>query len=685
MAGELAKLVGANTAIMQITSPFSETGATVVLNNLYYCPTCNRPFSYEPNAWTTLKQLNVNLLRIGGGSEGDVGHFNMNNYPNEWAQNLNSFLSTADSFGIQVYFNQMGNKYGTLFGIVCPQPPTVIGTSISDSKRMIDALAGNNALGHDFINDPRVFGWSVANEVDLSNSVTYSWVIQILDYIRAEGGKAWVGSPIESTITTNTWTLAGQSDFNQIEPMLRGHVDYLELHTYELNLVTQTINNKQDVYRTMYSFFSKEMQVLMVSEAKNGSIPVDHMIIAEFGITHDVYNDTVRSDYYRAMYQAAKDNGIKIICNFELWDNSNGHGVLNAPYGIIYLNGTYSGPVTVMQQFYQSSAGSTTTTSLGTSTLTTTSTSNTSTLTTFTTTTSSTSLSNTSATTTLTTATSNITQSATTTRNTTTTTQSITTSSSTTTSIVNSTTSSVSSSTSTVSAQALTVLISGQGSVTPNCPNGCSETVGSQVTIAANPSSGWVFSGWSIQSGESCSSNPCTFNMPNNQVTLKATFTQGQVTMTVSYSVVGGGSPTPPVFDYVLKGVSKSLTLTKKAKAVSVDGGSAWSVTPNPLGGSNSAHQWLSTQSTTGIASAMTIQFVFQHQYYLTMVVDGPGSAAPSGEWYNAGQKVTISATPNAGHKFKGWTGTGAGSCTGKSPNHTITMNAAITETATFT
>jgi hypothetical protein len=66
---------------------------------------------------------------------------------------------------------------------------------------------------------------------------------------------------------------------------------------------------------------------------------------------------------------------------------------------------------------------------------------------------------------------------------------------------------------------------SGSGSVTPICPSGCTETVGSSQTVTATPSSGWQFSSWSTQTGISCSSNPCTFNMPGNAVTLKATFT----------------------------------------------------------------------------------------------------------------------------------------------------------------
>jgi hypothetical protein len=73
----------------------------------------------------------------------------------------------------------------------------------------------------------------------------------------------------------------------------------------------------------------------------------------------------------------------------------------------------------------------------------------------------------------------------------------------------------------------ITGVDAGSGSVNPNCPSpaGCSEAVGSSITVTATPSSGWQFSTWSTQMGISCSTNPCTFSMPNNAVTLKATFT----------------------------------------------------------------------------------------------------------------------------------------------------------------
>jgi hypothetical protein len=80
-----------------------------------------------------------------------------------------------------------------------------------------------------------------------------------------------------------------------------------------------------------------------------------------------------------------------------------------------------------------------------------------------------------------------------------------------------------------------TSVASGSGSVNPNCfSNGCSEIVGSQITVTATPAPGgvWQFASWTI-TGASCtngiSNNPCSFSMPNNPVTLKVTFITGSL------------------------------------------------------------------------------------------------------------------------------------------------------------
>jgi hypothetical protein len=89
---------------------------------------------------------------------------------------------------------------------------------------------------------------------------------------------------------------------------------------------------------------------------------------------------------------------------------------------------------------------------------------------------------------------------------------------------------------------------------------------------------------------------------------------------------------------------------------------------------------------TTPENSTTTYEATFQKQYMLTINVKptGAGTVNATTGWYNAGQKITLTATPSGSNEFKSWTGTGTGSYTGTNNPTTITMNSAITETANF-
>ena len=73
----------------------------------------------------------------------------------------------------------------------------------------------------------------------------------------------------------------------------------------------------------------------------------------------------------------------------------------------------------------------------------------------------------------------------------------------------------------------------------------------------------------------------------------------------------------------------------------------------------------------------------------LTMLVSpsNSGTTTPTTGWQNASATLTISASANTGYAFSSWSGTGSGSYSGTNNPATngVTMNAAITETATFT
>ena len=83
------------------------------------------------------------------------------------------------------------------------------------------------------------------------------------------------------------------------------------------------------------------------------------------------------------------------------------------------------------------------------------------------------------------------------------------------------------------------------------------------------------------------------------------------------------------------------------------------------------------TQNTSYIAS-------FATQYYLTMSAGGGGSVSPTSGWKSRGSIVKIAATPPTGYIFSNWTGSGTGSFSGTTNPVSITMDAPISEAATF-
>jgi hypothetical protein len=232
-----------------------------------------------------------------------------------------------------------------------------------------------------------------------------------------------------------------------------------------------------------------------------------------------------------------------------------------------------------------------------------------------------------------------------------------------------------------------TAVDSGQGSVTPNCPNGCSETVGSQVTVSASPASGWLFNGWSTQNGESCSSNPCTFNMPNNQVTLKPTFTQDPPSTQTLTTSVGSGqgtvNPNCPASSSCQGTVGQTITVTGTASSGWQF--SSWSVTGASCSGGSSSNPCQFTMPNGGVSVSATFT---DPQTLITGVDAGSGSVlpnCPSGCSEAVGPSITVQANPSSGWQFSGWsTQTGiscsTNPCTFSMPSNAVTLKATFTQ-----
>ena len=65
--------------ILQIRAPSAGApasvtikGMNVMLDDLYHAPNTPTPKDYQPNGWTSLKNIGVNAIIVGYGPEGDV-------------------------------------------------------------------------------------------------------------------------------------------------------------------------------------------------------------------------------------------------------------------------------------------------------------------------------------------------------------------------------------------------------------------------------------------------------------------------------------------------------------------------------------------------------------------------------------------------------------------------------------
>ena len=205
----------------------------------------------------------------------------------------------------------------------------------------------------------------------------------------------------------------------------------------------------------------------------------------------------------------------------------------------------------------------------------------------------------------------------------------------------------------------LTVLIDGQGSVSPNWGT---YDAGTSVTLTASPASGWQFAGWDIGG-----SNPTITVVMNSNMTITARFTtSGSARYTLTVNIDGQGSVTPNGGSYE---AGTRVTLTASPAA-------GWEFASWSTGGSSPTTTIVMDGNKT-----VTARFTkkMTNRYTLTVNIDGQGSVSPNGGTYDAGTRVTLTATPASGWQFASW------STGGSSPTTTIVMDGNKTVTARFT
>ena len=209
---------------------------------------------------------------------------------------------------------------------------------------------------------------------------------------------------------------------------------------------------------------------------------------------------------------------------------------------------------------------------------------------------------------------------------------------------------------------ALTTNVVGSGTITKN-PDQSSYTYGTSIQLTANPAGGYSFSGWS---GDlSGTTNPATLIFTGNSVT--ATFAPiGQYTLTVNKD--GNGQVNLDKAGPYAPGTVVQLTAVP-------DSGWSFSSWSGDLTGS--ANPTTITMNTNKVVTAVFTQ----NKVSLTLTVLGGGhvdldQAGP----YIPGTVVQLTAVPDSGYTFSGW----SGALTGSSNPTSLTMDADKAVTATF-
>jgi uncharacterized repeat protein (TIGR02543 family) len=177
---------------------------------------------------------------------------------------------------------------------------------------------------------------------------------------------------------------------------------------------------------------------------------------------------------------------------------------------------------------------------------------------------------------------------------------------------------------------------------------------GTSVTVIATPASGYIFSGWS---GACSGIGTCSVDMIGSDKTVTANFSQQQYILTNNANPSSGGT--------VTGGGTYSSGDTATVTATPYQGYTftGWS---GACSGSGSCSVTMSSNK------SVTAAFFQQQQYTLTTQIftTGPsgviGGSATGGGTYQHGTVVTVTAAPNPGFIFTGWSDdcSGMGECT---------------------
>jgi trimeric autotransporter adhesin len=188
----------------------------------------------------------------------------------------------------------------------------------------------------------------------------------------------------------------------------------------------------------------------------------------------------------------------------------------------------------------------------------------------------------------------------------------------------------------------LTVTTTGNGTVAKT-PDQAEYLHGTEVTLTATPSSGWVFDRW--EGDLTGSTNPASLLMEGNR-SVNAVFVEIENILTLNTEGSGTVTADPSQGTYS-SGTEVTLTASPEVTGWTFD---RWE---GDLTGS-------SNPATITMDADKTVTAVFtQNNYTLTVTTTGNGTVAkaPDQAEYLHGSEVTLTATPSSGWVFDRWEG----------------------------
>jgi hypothetical protein len=157
-----------------------------------------------------------------------------------------------------------------------------------------------------------------------------------------------------------------------------------------------------------------------------------------------------------------------------------------------------------------------------------------------------------------------------------------------------------------------------------------------------------------------------------------------QRNLQLTYSIAGGGSPTPPSLTGSALG-APFTSFVLSGNTAWLDSGSTWGLSEY-LQSSTPGERWAASGGENGTVGQQTsFDITYDHEYLLTVQPNSQaGGKVSQGSWVPVGQPFRISAAPSSGWAFARWLGTGQGSYSGPNSTLSIIVNGPIQETARF-